>query len=173
MPTKPLGTRSALVGGAHPTRLWSLLLVGFVAVGGTLTCAVAAEVSPRPSSGCPADAMEVGSKLERTIDIDGVKRSYILDVPASIPRGTPVPLLFDFHGFGHSAAGVWTVSGFRELGTRERFITVYPDGLPVHLLGREGSGWEILSLSDNRDVKFVTHLLDQLERTYCVDRARV
>lgn len=133
----------------------------------------AAGVPPRPSAGCSATATETGRELHRTIDVDGVSRAYILDVPERIPPKTAVPLLFDFHGFTHSAAGVWAVSKFRELATGEGFITVYPDGLPVHLLGRDGAGWEIFTTNPNRDVTFTTRLLDHLERTYCVDRARI
>jgi polyhydroxybutyrate depolymerase len=130
-------------------------------------------VTPRPSSGCRAAAVATGRPLARTIDVGGVKRSYLLDVPDSVRPRAPTPVLFDFHGFGHSAAGVWRVSGFKDLAAREGFITVYPDGLPVELLGRSGAGWQIFSLGDNRDVAFTRAVLDDLERTYCVDRARV
>lgn len=129
-------------------------------------------VAPRPSAGCAAATIEKGRELQRTITVDGVRRAYILDVPERVEPKTPVPLLFDFHGFGHSAAGVWKVSGFKALAARDGFITVYPDGLPVHLLGHDAPGWQ-LSTTDNRDVAFTAQLLDQVERTYCVDRARV
>jgi len=117
--------------------------------------------------------LETGRALQRTIDIDGTKRAYILDVPDGVQPKKPVPLLLDFHGFGHSAAGVWNVSGFKALAARDGFITVYPDGLPVHLLGRDAPGWEIFTAAGNRDLAFTARLLDQLERTYCIDRARV
>jgi polyhydroxybutyrate depolymerase len=133
----------------------------------------AADVAPRPSAGCAAATIEQGDRLERTIDVDGVKRAYILDVPQRIEAHKPAPLLFDFHGFGHSAAGVWQVSGFRELAVRTGFITVYPDGLPVHLLGHDAPGWEIFSVAPNRDLALVRALLNRLEQTYCIDLARV
>jgi polyhydroxybutyrate depolymerase len=133
----------------------------------------AADATARPSAGCAATAIETGRELHRTIDVDGVARAYILDVPESIQPKTPVPLLLDFHGFSHSAEGVWKVSKFRELATRDGFITVYPDGLPVHLLGRDGAGWEIFTTTANRDLAFTTRLLDHMERAYCIDRARI
>jgi polyhydroxybutyrate depolymerase len=133
----------------------------------------AADVAPQPSTGCSAATIETGRELHRTIDVNGVSRAYILDVPERIRAQHAAPLLLDFHGFGHSAAGVWQVSKFKELAARDGFITVYPDGLPVHLLGRDGAGWEIFSTDSNRDLAFVTRLLDQLERTYCIDRARI
>jgi polyhydroxybutyrate depolymerase len=117
--------------------------------------------------------VEQGRELHRAIDVGGVRRSYILDVPERVQPHAPVPLLFDFHGFGHSAAGLWRVSGFHELAAHDGFITVYPDGLPVHLLGRDAPGWEIFSTVDNRDLALTATLLDRLESEYCIDEARV
>ena len=129
-------------------------------------------VPPRPSAGCAATTVETGRRIERTIEVDGTRR-YILDVPDSVRPQVPVPLLFDFHGFGHSGAGVWKVSRFKDIATREPFISVYPDGSTVHLLGRDGAGWDVFTSDDNRDLRFVSGLLDQIERTYCIDLARV
>jgi polyhydroxybutyrate depolymerase len=135
--------------------------------------ASAATVAARPSAGCRAESLEHSRELHRTIDVGGVQRSYILDVPERVQPHAPVPLLFDFHGFGHSAAGLWRVSGFHELAARDGFITVYPDGLPVHLLGREAPGWEIFTTAGNRDLALTATLLDRLEADYCIDEARV
>jgi len=134
---------------------------------------LAADVPPRPSAGCKAAKFDVGRELQRRIDVDGVTRNYILDVPERLVPERPVPLLFDFHGFGHSAAGVWKVSRFKDLAAHDDFITVYPDGLPVHLLDSDAPGWQIFSIDGNRDLALVRRLLDQLEHTYCVDEARV
>ena len=133
----------------------------------------AADVPARPSAGCSAATLDRGRELHRTIDVDGVSRAYILDVPDSVQPKKPAPLVLDFHGFGHSAEGVWNVSGFKPLAARDGVIMVYPDGLPVHLLGRDAPGWEIFTTGKNRDLALTTMLLDHLEKTYCIDRARV
>ena len=132
-----------------------------------------AQARALPSEGCGKGEIVYGDRQERTIDVDGVKRSFIVDVPKTIEARRTAPLLLDFHGFGHSAAGVWRVSGFRELGVRERFITVYPQGLDVHLLGRDGAGWELAAIDGNRELAFVRQMLDTLEAEYCIDRSRV
>jgi polyhydroxybutyrate depolymerase len=138
--------------------------------------AFAADPPARPSVGCESSQIELGRRLEKTIEVDGVERLYILDVPDSVRPRTPVPLLFDFHGFGHSGPGVWRVSKFRDLAEKERFITVYPDGLPVQLrlLGKlhDRPGWQMTD-TDNRDLAFVRAMLDDLEKRYCIDRSRV
>jgi polyhydroxybutyrate depolymerase len=134
-------------------------------------------VPARPSDGCTLDRIEHGRRLTGRVVVGGVPRDYILDVPDAVLPHAPVPLLLDFHGFGHSGAGVWTVSGFRDLAARAGFITVYPEGLPVRLTirgeEREGPGWEMYAVEGNRDLAFVRALLDELGRRYCVDRARV
>src|SRR5262245_50044582 len=134
-------------------------------------------VPARPSAGCEQEQIEHGRRLAQRIVVDGTRRDYILDVPDSVSARTPAPLLLDFHGFGHSGAGVWNVSGFRDLASQAGFITVYPEGLPVRLTikghEQDGAGWQTFALDGNRDLAFVTALLDDLERRYCIDRARV
>jgi polyhydroxybutyrate depolymerase len=141
------------------------------------TAAASVAAAPLPSPGCEAATIEHGRRLERTIEVDGRRRAFILDVPESVKAGVPAPLLLDFHGFGHSGAGVWKVSAFKPLAERTAFITVYPEGLPVRLQirgqEREGAGWEISSIDGNRDLALVRTLLDDLGRRYCIDRRRV
>ena len=134
-------------------------------------------VPARPSAGCQLAQIDRGRRLTGSIKVDGVERAYVLDVPDSVQPHVPAPLLLDFHGFGHSGAGVWTVSGFREIATRAGFVTVYPEGLPVQLTIRgetqQGAGWKMDAVDGNRDLAFVRALLDDLERRYCIDRARI
>jgi polyhydroxybutyrate depolymerase len=134
-------------------------------------------IAARPSAGCSAASIIKGRRIEQTITMDGVERHYILDVPDTLEPGHPAALLFDFHGVGHSGAGLWDASAFKDLAPRERFITVYPTGLPVSFTRGDrtfsGPGWEIRTLTPNRDVDFTIAMLDRLEKTYCIDRARV
>jgi polyhydroxybutyrate depolymerase len=137
-------------------------------------CAAIAAAESAPASGCAAESIVSGRRIERTVEVAGVPRNFILDVPETITAGTTVPVLFDFHGWGHSGPGVWKVSKFRDFAPAERFITVYPDGLPVSLRGGEARpGWEIRSVDGNRDVAFTQAMLEILEREYCIDRSRI
>jgi polyhydroxybutyrate depolymerase len=172
-------------GGSLDTRRASWLMRGgmvtqwmlALAVAVPLAAAAADPVPPRPSQGCAREHIEHGRRLVGALDVGGVKREYVLDVPDSVRARTPAPLLLDFHGWGHSGAGVWRISAFRELATTAGFVTVYPEGLPVQLrLGGTAQslpGWEMFTVAGNRDLAFVRALLDDLERRYCIDRARV
>jgi polyhydroxybutyrate depolymerase len=132
-----------------------------------------AQATVQPSEGCSLAHLPTGRPISGRIEVDGQLREYLLDAPDSLQPHAPVPLLFDFHGFGHSATGVWNVSRFRDFAADKRFLTVYPDGLPVELLGRRARGWEMFTVDGNRDLAFVRRLLDQLERTYCIDSRRI
>lgn len=142
-------------------------------MGGLVLVALPA-VAARPSPGCsklpPSQELR---GIEETMVVGEQTRSYILDVPRAALGTTPVPLVFDFHGFQHSAAGVWRVSEFREFGATHGFVTVYPQGLTVRLRGREGAGWELREARENRDVQFVHALLTRLADRFCIDLERV
>lgn len=138
-----------------------------------LVLCVPSVLSAKQTPGCAAKTVENGRRLERVITVDGMVRTYILDVPDGVKPEMPTPVMFDFHGFGHSGAGVWKVSAFKAIAEKDPFITVYPDGLSVHLMGRDGSGWDIFTHESNRELAFVRAMLDALESSYCVDSRRV
>lgn len=134
--------------------------------------------SDRPNSsvspGCAREQIDHGRKIEKSISAAGLERKYILDVPDAVKAGQPAALIFDFHGWGHSGSGVWNVSRFKELAERDGFVTVYPDGLPISLMGRDPRpGWEIQKTDGNRDLEFVRAMLAEIEASYCIDLDRV
>ena len=99
---------------ARFARIVAVVLVTMGLVGARVPRARAASgeasVPTRPSPGCKSSrAPERGERLDRSIEVDGVERRYVLDVPTEPDPGTPLPLLLDFHGLGHSGAGVWRV----------------------------------------------------------------
>ena len=139
-----------------------------------LLAAEAAAESEKAPGGCARETLATGRPLERTLDVDGVERRFLLDVPPTLTAGTAVPVLFDFHGWGHSADGVWRVSRFKDFAADEKFITVYPDGLPVSLRPNDPRpGWQIRSIEGNRDIAFTRAMIELLERDYCIDRKRI
>jgi len=129
------------------------------------------------SAGCRSSSIDSGRRIEKTISVAGTERTFILDVPGNLSPGQAVPLMFDFHGFGHSGAGVWAVSRFHHLAEEHRFITVYPTGLPVVLefSGRKhrAAGWQMAPGKNNRDLAFTRAMLAMIEASYCIDRSRI
>jgi polyhydroxybutyrate depolymerase len=89
-------------------------------------------------------------------------------VPVGYGGTLPVPVVLYFHGAGGSAAGANTSSGWSQLADRERFLVVYPQGLPF---GQGGAAaWASAGPVDYGidDLGFVRALLAQVERSFCV-----
>ncbi len=78
-----------------------------------------------------------------------------------------------FHGSGGSAAGADASSGWSELADRDRFLVVYPQGLPF---GQGGpAAWASAGRVDYGidDLAFVRAVLAQVEKRFCVARGSV
>lgn len=66
----------------------------------------ACSASLRSALGLPTDASTLSNSTDGSINSDGVVRHYLLHVPADYEAGTPIPLIFNFHGYGsNSRAG--------------------------------------------------------------------
>ena len=120
-------------------------------------------------SGCTAD-QSPGDFYQTLVTAAGDDRAYRLHVPSRYRSDRFTPLVFDFHGYGRSAAEEEAYSQLVPIADRETFILVTP----------EGSGyppaWDIVGVyAENGidDVTFVAELLDTLATKVCVDTARV
>jgi poly(3-hydroxybutyrate) depolymerase len=91
----------------------------------------------------------------------GVMRTFILHKPS----GTSSPaLVINMHGYGLTASQQQSFSRFDDIADREKFIVVYPNGI-----GAEQS-WDI---GGNRDVNFISALIDTMNKRYTIDLNRV
>src|SRR5207253_10690213 len=64
----------------------------------------------------------------QTITFQGQPRTYQLFVPRRYDGRTPVPVVFNFHGFGSGSVQQMLYGDFRPLAERDDFIIVAPDG---------------------------------------------
>ena len=122
----------------------------------------AADVEARPSAGCEGTGSPAPGQTEERLISGGVERTYIRTVPDA--EG-PLPLVVDFHGYSEGAAIHVQLSGLPAHGEEEGFVTLVPWGLgdPVR--------WDVAL--DSPDLDFAGDLLDEAERTLCIDLARV
>lgn len=105
-------------------------------------------VAPLESEGCSAAAARArqighggllsaavpGETSEHTLSVDGVDRSFRLHLPAGyLEAAQPLPLLFDFHGWGSSSSSQEGRSRTGDLADQlppsGSFIVVYPDAM--------------------------------------------
>lgn len=105
-----------------------------------------------------------------TFAVGGVDRSYALSVPDSYRGDRPVPVVFEFHGFGSNGMQQLLYGNFGPEAQKDGFIVVAPDG--------QGSGggrhFNLQGAAGEADdVAFTLALLDRLEATLCLDAKRV
>jgi polyhydroxybutyrate depolymerase len=163
----------SVVEGLMTSRLLALLVV-FVSAASGCRCGGGQTAAPEraaPKSGCRDGTVERVGGLVRTVSVDGKEREYILDVPGG-SASAPLPVVFMFHGIGGSPGPLREATGMGEEAHERGFIGIHPVGLSVWLKGRVGPGWQIQA-EENRDVRLVEEIIDQVDSLYCVDRDRV
>ncbi|HEY3993663.1 MAG TPA: PHB depolymerase family esterase [Ktedonobacteraceae bacterium] len=103
-------------------------------------------------------------------------RSYSLYLPTSYDPAQPLPVLLIFHGADNFAADIELDTGFSHLAEAYHFIAVYPQGLPHGISG--SPFWAIAGPNDPfaqgvDDLLFISNVLNDLQRTLCVDAHRI
>ncbi len=116
--------------------------------------------------------------IERTVDVGGVKRTYLLFVPEKIKDSPAVPVVLVFHGGLGRPENMPATTGFDALADAEGFVVAYPRGTSrvegVELDTWNGGlccGWAQKNNVD--DVGFVRALLDDLSGVVAVDPHRI
>jgi hypothetical protein len=102
----------------------------------------ASSVPPLPSDGCSAPQLGRGGLTGSavpgdtsafTLNVDGVDRSFRVHLPANYLAMEPLPLVFNFHGWGSSGSGQERFTHMSDLAdalpANASFIAVYPDAM--------------------------------------------
>lgn len=109
--------------------------------------------------------------INGSITHNGIIRSYILYVPAIYSENTPVPLLFNFHGYTSNASQQLFYGDFRPLADTANFIIIHPQGtLDVNGNTHFNVGW---GGSTADDVGFTEALIDSISSSYSIDQSRI
>lgn len=147
--------------------LWSL--VGFVALVGALGAAFF-YFAYTPPSEVPQLS---GTLTHGTIEVGGLKRTYLLYVPRALAKGAP--LVVAMHGSGENGARirVTTGYGFDRLADKNGFAVVYPNAYEGYwdACGIVGGG-STNGLSVD-DVGFLDALAGKLISEIGIDKTRV
>jgi poly(3-hydroxybutyrate) depolymerase len=96
-----------------------------------------------------------------SIQVGGVKRSYILHVPSSGLPDNPA-FVISLHGLNNNASIQRSWSGFDNVADKEKFIVVYPEAINM--------SWDLSGITD---VDFIAALIDTMNARYHIDRSRV
>lgn len=98
----------------------------------------------------------------------GDLREYVLYVPPTYDPSRPVPLVISLHGAGGWPVQQMELSRWNRLADREGFLVVYPAGRGRFRV------WHVNSKGDReREVRFISDLIDEIGSRYEIDRDRI
>ncbi len=123
-----------------------------------------ADVRARPSAGCGTDAAVPGETLVAEPDLARPGRALEI-LPSAYDGVTPLPLVFDLHGYQSPLEIERLMSNFSAVGEREGFVVVTPQ------IDNVVPRWD--ATIGSADVAFIGQLLDRELATHCIDQARV
>lgn len=131
------------------------------------------------ASGCKDDPAPPARNFEATIDVEGLRRSYIVNLPPAYYEDTATyALVIGLHGTGGNAKQFEEHYRFSEKADEAGFIAVYPNGVPSD--GRmairswnAGSCCDYAMRNNIPDVQFISNLIDKMTGSYRVDPRRV
>ena len=116
-----------------------------------------------------AVSFQVRSRNNGSIVSSGEEREYLLYVPSSYDATTPTPLVISMHGAAAWPGHQMKLSHWNRLADENGLIVVYPSGTGYP------STWETFDPGPDleRDVKFISELIDTLQSAYNIDPARI
>jgi poly(3-hydroxybutyrate) depolymerase len=115
------------------------------------------------SAGCGAPAKLTNGR--RTINVNGLNREYVLDIPSNYNQNNPYKLVFGWHWRGGSANDVVGQGyyGMKSLSNNSA-IFVAPD---------RAAGTDGWTNTNGRDIAFLQSMLTQLKSSLCIDESRI
>eukprot|EP00041_Stephanoeca_diplocostata_P014452 m.262867 g.262867 ORF g.262867 m.262867 type:complete len:419 (+) comp19700_c0_seq6:150-1406(+) len=96
-------------------------------------------------TGARTDFVSVDDPIIGLID-----RRFRIFVPQSYDSFQPTAVVLDFHGYYDTAEGQEEATGFKVVGNRYNFITVYPHGLDDTVIpGQQANSWNAVGTIDS------------------------
>ncbi len=100
----------------------------------------------------------------------GLIRNYRIYIPAAYTQGTPVPVVFNLHGYGSNMLEQEQYGDYRAIADTANFIIIHPNGTPD---GNNELNWNSFGLTTVDDIGFLSRLLDTVMTNYSVNPTRV
>jgi polyhydroxybutyrate depolymerase len=113
--------------------------------------------------------ISVFDRTNGTIVSSGETREYLLHVPDSYDPAEPSALVISLHALATWPAQQKNLSRWNRLADEDGFIVVYPSGSGFPRM------WHTIAPGAglDRDVRFISELIDTLQSTYNIDPARI
>jgi polyhydroxybutyrate depolymerase len=121
-------------------------------------------------------ATPVPGDSERAVTVDGLRRTYLLHVPAGLAEGSPTPLVFVFHGLFADGSFARQASDFNSVADAKGFLVVYPNGSGPNTEALAFNAGQCCGLAIRQNVDeagFVRAILSDLGTVAHIDPARI
>ncbi len=125
-----------------------------------------------PTSHSASEQFHPGSTVDRTITIDGVKRSYSVHTPKSWDGKTPLPVEYYFNGVNPNFQEKESFTGLSKVADAKDVLVVYLHGTGRLHAFNNGQGVFNLSGSNLDENKYLNAVHDQLSSLLPLDRRR-
>lgn len=113
-----------------------------------------------------------GKTITDSIQHGGIKREFTIYVPKKYSAISPVPLLFNLHGYTSNASEQMWYGDFRNIADTAGFIIVHPQGSKYHDTTHWNTGgWTPLSTVD--DLEFLDSLIYYMVTKFKIDPKRI
>ncbi len=111
----------------------------------------------------------------RSLEWDGVKRTYHVHVPKNYDHSKPTPVVLALHGAGMNGPMMERFSGLSAKADEAGFVVVYPSGTGAGVFLTWNAGFFPGPLNKKKadDVGFLNKLLDELPSVVNVDPRRI
>lgn len=121
---------------------------------------------------CLLPTVATAQLMNRTVDVDGVTREFLMYLPSSYDPSSPSPMMLSYHGGSGTANDQLQLSDMRSLADANGVILAYPQGLP------DDAGdpiWNSIGPYSNGvdEIGFTSNLIDAVAAEFSLDESRV
>jgi polyhydroxybutyrate depolymerase len=127
-------------------------------------------------TGCMYKIPENPQTFIRTINADGLQRTYRIHIPPELPVNSTPAMLFVLHGGGGTGEGMersLTLGGFNAIADQQNCIIVYPDGVEKNWNDGRKNVTDPAHQQNIDDVGFFTILIENLSQEFNIDPHRI
>ncbi|WJY71943.1 Putative esterase [Corynebacterium auriscanis] len=121
-----------------------------------------------PGNAKPAPRIGNGRAMWVHTRSTGRDRRYLVHMPTHYNPRRPAPVLFGLDGWRDTPENFRRYSRLHETGAAREAIRIYPESLNH---GGEGAPYAVVRPGE--DLKFITQIIAEVDRTYNVDRSRI
>jgi polyhydroxybutyrate depolymerase len=137
---------------------------------------------------CKAIIPLQAQRIDAFFILDGVKREFIVHKPTGAVPAGGYPIVMMLHGTTGDGEKFYNISGWKELGEKEKILTIYPSSLSFCVIGDLGfkvneTKWNNGDLQENKcpnlvqdfkdDVKFIKKVIDTVQKVFNINQKMI